>query len=70
MIKRLDPSNINLTIIERLSRKRYHLCVDASSYDAAQRGQLWEIEKELFTVICGEDNAELWAAIAQNPNNT
>jgi len=44
------------------------LGLDFGSYDSAQRGIIWDLEKTLFETILGAEWAEVWCSITQNPN--
>jgi len=68
MIKGLTDQEIIPHMIEKLGLANNYMCVDISSYDSAQRGIIWEIERALFERILGVQGMELWSAIALNTN--
>jgi len=65
----MDPATAIQIIADRIGVKRKVACADFGSYDAAQRGKIWEIEKALMETILGKDWARVWASIAQQPNH-
>lgn len=48
MIKGLNDDELIDNIIEKHFRYPHHLCMDIGSFDAAQSGPMWFIEKYLF----------------------
>lgn len=64
MIKGLDAQQITDRVAE-LGKFSNVVCIDISSYDAAQSGKIWEIEREQFRVVFPETH-HVWYALVHN----
>lgn len=68
MVKNLPPEKVIQLLCDEVLCFDLIACMDVSSFDSAQRGVIFEIEKYLFEKIVGKEWAEVWCSIAQNPN--
>jgi len=68
-IKNLNPDEVANKLCTEIPLYDDFLCLDLSSFDAGQRGELWDITLELVKQTCSEPHIiEFWSSVVHNHN--
>ena len=62
MVKNLSDDQIIPDLIDTFREMPYVACLDIGSYDAAQRGPIWEFEKSRYKPFT-KRIYDIWAAV-------